>query len=75
MAIWYTLWSFGILCGHLEYFMAIWYTYLLCGHFGIFSGLFFGMLYREKSGNPARDESIIAQLILPADRALGRIRN
>jgi hypothetical protein len=37
-----------IYCGHLVYFVAIWYTSRL---FGTFSR--FGMLYQEKSGNPA----------------------
>jgi hypothetical protein len=48
---WYILWPFGIFYGHLVYifyghlvyFWSIWY---------IFSR--FGMLYQEKSGNPAR---------------------
>jgi hypothetical protein len=26
---WYLLWPFGILCGHLLYFMEIWYTYVV----------------------------------------------
>jgi hypothetical protein len=43
MAIYTILRSFGIFCGNLEYFMVIRY---------IFSR--FGMLYQEKSGNPAR---------------------
>jgi hypothetical protein len=37
-AIWYTLWTFGIFCGNLVYFVVY------------FSR--FGMLYKEKSGNP-----------------------
>jgi hypothetical protein len=41
--IWYILWPFGIFCGHLVYFMVIWYIF----------PVFAGMLYREKSGNPA----------------------
>jgi hypothetical protein len=40
-AIWYILWPSGIYCGHLVYFMVI------CFHR-------FGLLYQEKSGNPAR---------------------
>jgi hypothetical protein len=39
---WYILRQFGLFCGHLVRFMVIWY---------VFSR--FGMLYREKSGNPA----------------------
>jgi hypothetical protein len=41
---------FGILCGHLEYFVAIWYSLwhivsvLVC-------------LYQEKSGNPAVNDN------------------
>jgi hypothetical protein len=34
MDIWYTLWTFGILYGHLVYFMDIWY---ILRQFGIFS--------------------------------------
>jgi hypothetical protein len=48
MAIWYILWSFGILYGkfgnfygHLVYFVTIWYIFPR-----------FGMLYQENSGNP-----------------------
>jgi hypothetical protein len=42
VVIWYILWSSGIFYGHLAYVMAIW---------SIFPR--FGMLYQEKSGNPA----------------------
>jgi hypothetical protein len=35
MAIWYILWLFGILYGHLVYYMAIWY---ILWPFGIFYG-------------------------------------
>jgi hypothetical protein len=39
MAIWYTLWSFGIFYGNLVYFVVIWYILwsfcIFCGHFGI----------------------------------------
>jgi hypothetical protein len=34
---------FGKFCGHLGYFMVIWYIFPC-----------FGMLYKEKSGNPGR---------------------
>jgi hypothetical protein len=34
----------GIFYGHLVYFMAIWYIFPC-----------FGMLYQEKSGNPAQE--------------------
>jgi hypothetical protein len=50
MAIWYILWPFGILYGYLVYFMAIWYMYfmaILCYFLRTF-----GMLQKEKSGNP-----------------------
>jgi hypothetical protein len=45
VAIWYMLWPFGICCGHLVYVVAIWYILWY-----IFPR--FGMLYKEKSGNP-----------------------
>jgi hypothetical protein len=42
MTIWYNLWSFGIVCCHLVYFVVIWciFSRLVC-------------LKEEKSGNPA----------------------
>jgi hypothetical protein len=42
MAIWNILQTFGIFYDHLVHFVFIWY---------IFSG--FGIMYQEKSGNPA----------------------
>jgi hypothetical protein len=50
----YILWPFGVFCGHLVYFMAIWY---ILGPFGLLYGYLvyfsrFGILYKEKSGNP-----------------------
>jgi hypothetical protein len=36
------LWAFGTFCGHLVCFMLTWYIFPL-----------FGMLYQEKSDNPA----------------------
>jgi hypothetical protein len=49
MAIWYIMWPFGLFCGHLVYCVANWYIlWLLHVYF-----LRFGMLYQEKSGNPA----------------------
>jgi hypothetical protein len=36
------LWPFGIFCGHLVYFVVIWCIFPR-----------FGILYKEKSGNPA----------------------
>jgi hypothetical protein len=44
--------------GHLEYFTAIWYNFnlwpfgIVCGHLAFFPR--FGMMYQEKSGNPAQ---------------------
>jgi hypothetical protein len=35
VVIWYILWSFGIFCGHLVYFVVIWY---ILWSFGIFCG-------------------------------------
>jgi hypothetical protein len=54
IAIWPTLWPFGIFYCQMAYFMAIWY---ILWTFGIFSGYLvyfprFGMLYLENSGNP-----------------------
>jgi hypothetical protein len=45
----YILWPFGIFCGHLVHFVVIWY--ILRSFWYIFPR--FGMLYQEKSGNPA----------------------
>jgi hypothetical protein len=42
------LWSFGIFCGHLVYFVVIWY--ILCF---LYISTRFGKLYQEKSGKPA----------------------
>jgi hypothetical protein len=42
MAIWNILWILGIFYDYLAHFVFIWY---------IFSG--FGIMYQEKSGNPA----------------------
>jgi hypothetical protein len=47
MVIWNILQAFGICYGHLVHFRAIWY---------IFSR--FGMLHREKSGNPDVDSPL-----------------
>jgi hypothetical protein len=40
---WVILHSFGILYGHLAYFVVIWHIFPR-----------FGMLYKKKSGNPVR---------------------
>jgi hypothetical protein len=69
------LWSFGKFCGHLENFVVIWNILwsfgihnlwsfrIFCGHFGIFSR--FGMLYQEKSGNPAPVHSVFCCQTFP----------
>jgi hypothetical protein len=41
--LWHTLRPFGMLYGHLAYFVVIWYIFTV-----------FGMSYQEKSGNPDR---------------------
>jgi hypothetical protein len=46
--IWYILWSFDIFYGH-------WVHMYFCGHLCRFTCSRFGMLYREKSGNPDWD--------------------
>jgi hypothetical protein len=48
--LWYFYGHFGISFGHLVSYMAIWN--LFCGHLEFFR---FGMLYQEKSGNPAHE--------------------
>jgi hypothetical protein len=48
MAIWYNVWPFGIMYGHLVYFGVI---------LVYFSR--FGMLYHEKSGNPGSSSKLI----------------
>jgi hypothetical protein len=60
----------GKFYGHLVYFSAIWSIFLQFGifwSFGLFHGYlvyfpFVGMLYQEKSGNPARDASMTQDL-------------
>jgi hypothetical protein len=42
----YILWPFGIFNGHLGYFILVHFVFI----WYIFSG--FGIMYREKSGNP-----------------------
>jgi hypothetical protein len=46
----YIVWPFGIFYGYLGYFMTIWYIFVYLVHF---SG--FGIMYQEKSGNPAAE--------------------
>jgi hypothetical protein len=54
MVIWYILWSFAIFYGHLLYFMVIcyilWSFVIFLVRLVYFSR--FGILYKEKSGNP-----------------------
>jgi hypothetical protein len=49
---------FGLFHGYLVYFVAIWHILLLfiCIYFSRF-----GMLYQEKSGNPAAQASEVEQ--------------
>jgi hypothetical protein len=49
--IWYILWPFGTFCGQLVYVVAIRYFYGYMYLWYIFYR--FGILYQEKSGNPA----------------------
>jgi hypothetical protein len=48
MAIWNILQLFGISYGHLVLFVVVWCIFFR-----------FGMLYQEKSGNPANDVLVI----------------
>jgi hypothetical protein len=53
VVIWYILWSFGIFCGHLVYFVVIWYILwsfgIFCGHFLILVCYFYysKVIYKE----------------------------
>jgi hypothetical protein len=51
----YSLRSFGVFYGHLEYFTVIWYILRPFGKFCDYLANFpqFGLFYQEKSGNPA----------------------
>jgi hypothetical protein len=55
----------GIFYGHLVYIRAIWYSFVAISYnlwsFGIFFR--FGMVYREKSGNPAQVLNCIVNII------------
>jgi hypothetical protein len=59
-AVWYILWSFGILCSHFGlYFFPLWYVGIFYGHLVYFVAILayfsrFGMLYREKTGSLLR---------------------
>jgi hypothetical protein len=78
VVVWDILWSFGTFCGHLGHFVVIWEFCGHLGHFvvvwdilwsfGTFCGYLvyfsrFGMLYREKSGNPDRRRRSIGDVI------------
>jgi hypothetical protein len=52
MANWNILLRFGECYGHLVHFVSIWYI-----HFHVF-----GIVYQEKSGNPARDPEILTDV-------------
>jgi hypothetical protein len=54
MAIWDTLWPFGIFCGHLLYIMVICYILWPFGNLVAIWYIFprFGILNKEESGNP-----------------------
>jgi hypothetical protein len=52
---WYVLLPFGLFYAHLVYFMVIWY---ISPHFG--------MLHREKSGNPVFDSLLRTFGLTPA---------
>jgi hypothetical protein len=54
MDIWSVLLPFGIFYCHLVYFVAIWY---ILWSFGVPIFSRFGMLRKEKSGNPAPDSN------------------
>jgi hypothetical protein len=51
---------FGVFYGYLVYFVASWYIYIMVIWY-IFPR--FGMLYREKSGNPASNAGLNAQKV------------
>jgi hypothetical protein len=50
LVMWYFLWTFGIFCGNFVYFVLIRHIF---AHFG--------MLYQERSGNPASDRELSVQ--------------
>jgi hypothetical protein len=66
MSIWSIFWPFGILCGHLVYF-----TYDV--FWNIFSR--FGMLYKEKSGNPVQDHCGLHRSKKPEERIATYLAN
>jgi hypothetical protein len=63
---WKILWLHGIFYGHLGYFITVWY--ILCSFGTFLSG--FGIMYQEKSGNPASiNEAVDNEIILRSDIA------
>jgi hypothetical protein len=58
------LWSFGLSLGHLVYFTAIWYILWPSGIFIVIWYIFsrFGMLFKEKSGNPGFGPRLLIKL-------------
>jgi hypothetical protein len=54
MTIWSIIRQFGIFYGHMIYIMSIWNIYFR-----------FGMLYQEKSGNPALESRESPELAYP----------
>jgi hypothetical protein len=56
MDVRYILQPFGILYGHLVYLYCGNLVYMYCGNLVYFCR--FGMLYQEKSGNPAAETSL-----------------
>jgi hypothetical protein len=58
MADWFILWKIGLFYGRLVYFMEDWFIWMY--YLFIFTAIWyifscFGMLYQEKSGNPASE--------------------
>jgi hypothetical protein len=49
-------WKYWYIYGHMEYILTIWYIIWPFGNLVVFWYIFplFGILYPEKSGNPAR---------------------
>jgi hypothetical protein len=63
-AIWSILRPYGLFYGLLVYFVAIWYSLLQLGTY--FPR--FGMLYQEKSGNPALTDVLVARVMAHCSR-------
>jgi hypothetical protein len=67
-ALWYMVCPFGILYSLLEYFKVIWYILwpfvLFYGH--LVNCPRFGMLYQEKTGNPALMDCVVSNNLIDA---------